>query len=76
VVAKSVRDIIDTLKYAKTHGKKVTVCSGGHSFSANHIREDSIMIMMKNFNQYDINPKEMTATAGPVSYTHLRAHET
>jgi FAD/FMN-containing dehydrogenase len=65
VVAKSVRDIIDTLKYAKTHGKKVTVCSGGHSWSANHLREDSILIMMKNFNQYQVNVQEMTATAGP-----------
>ena len=65
VVAKSVRDIIDTIKYAKTQGKKVTVCSGGHSWSANHVREDSIMIMMKNFNQYAINAQEMTATAGP-----------
>ncbi len=65
VEAKSVQDIIETIKYAKTYGKKVTVCSGGHSWSANHLREDSIMIMMKNFNQYDINPKEMTLTAGP-----------
>jgi FAD/FMN-containing dehydrogenase len=65
VVAKSVRDIIDIIKYTKTHGKKVTVCSGGHSWSANHLREDSVMIMMKNFNHYDINVGEMTATAGP-----------
>lgn len=65
VEAKSVRDIIDTVKYAQKLGKKITVCSGGHSWSANHLREDSIMIMMKNFNQYSINPQEMTASAGP-----------
>lgn len=72
VEAKSVRDIIATLKYAKARGKKVTVCSGGHSWSANHLREDSIMIMMKHFNSYDINAQAMTATAGPgVGGSHL-----
>ncbi|MEN9613197.1 MAG: hypothetical protein RLZZ628_4011, partial [Bacteroidota bacterium] len=65
VEAKSIRDIIETVKYAKTRGKKITVCSGGHSWSANHLRADSILILMKNFNQYEINSKAMTATAGP-----------
>lgn len=65
VEAKSVRDIIETVKYAKRNGKKITVCSGGHSWSANHLREGSILIMMKNFNQYEVNAAEMTATAGP-----------
>ncbi|MCF8325616.1 MAG: FAD-binding protein [Leadbetterella sp.] len=50
VEAKSVQDIIETIKYAKSHGKKLNVCSGGHSFSANHIRDNSILLMMKNFN--------------------------
>ena len=65
VEAKSVNDIIETIKYAKSHGKKLSVCSGGHSFSANHIRDNSILIMMKNFNQFEVNVNEMTATAGP-----------
>jgi FAD/FMN-containing dehydrogenase len=65
VEAKSVQDIIETIKYAKSHGKKLSVCSGGHSFSANHIRDNSILIMMKHFNQFEVNANEMTATAGP-----------
>ena len=65
VEPKSVQDIIDTIKFAKAQGRKVTVCSGGHSWSANHLRDHSILIMMKNFNTYDINAKAMTATAGP-----------
>lgn len=65
VEAKSVQDIVETIKYAKSHGKKITVCSGGHSWSANHLRDNSILIMMKHFNQYEINVNEMTATAGP-----------
>ncbi len=65
VEPKNVNDIIETIKYAKSHDKKITVCSGGHSWSANHVRDNSILIMMKNFNTYEINAKEMTATAGP-----------
>jgi FAD/FMN-containing dehydrogenase len=65
VEAKSVQDIIETIKYAKSHGKKLTVCSGGHSFGANHLRDNSILIMMKNFNQFEVNTNEMTATTGP-----------
>ncbi|WP_051210692.1 DAPG hydrolase family protein [Runella zeae] len=65
VEPKTIEDIIATLKYAKAIGKKITVCSGGHSFSANHLRDNSILILMKNFNHYEINPDAMTAKAGP-----------
>ena len=65
VEAKSVQDVIATVKYARSQGKKLTVCSGGHSWSANHLRDDSILLMMKNFNQYEVNADAMTATAGP-----------
>jgi len=65
VEVKSIQDVIETIKYAKSHGKKVSVCSGGYSFSANHIRDNSILIMMKNFNQFKLNVNEKTATVGP-----------
>lgn len=61
----SVQDIIATIKYAQARKKKVTVCSGGHSWSANHLRNDSILIKMSKFDSYEINAKEMTARAGP-----------
>ncbi|WP_020596248.1 DAPG hydrolase family protein [Spirosoma panaciterrae] len=65
VEPKSVQDIIATLRYARSVGKKITVCSGGHSFSANHLRNNSVLILMKNFNQYEINADAMTAKAEP-----------
>lgn len=61
----SVQDIIATVRHARSTGKKITVCSGGHSWSANHLRNDSILIMMGGFNQYEINAQAMTAKAGP-----------
>ena len=65
VEPQDVDDIIATLRYAKTIGKKISICSGGHSWSANHVRNDSILLIMKHFNQYEVNKEAMTAKAGP-----------
>lgn len=62
---KTIEDIINTVRYAQKVGKKITITSGGHSFSANFIREDCLLIDMKNFNQYSVNVEEKTAEAGP-----------
>ncbi|MFN8354271.1 MAG: FAD-dependent oxidoreductase [Spirosomataceae bacterium] len=65
VFPNSVEDIIETIRYAQSVGKKISVCSGGHSWSANHVRDDSILINMKGFNSYQIDKSTMTAQAGP-----------
>ncbi|MEY4927784.1 MAG: hypothetical protein RI894_2220 [Bacteroidota bacterium] len=65
VIPKDVDDIIATVRYAKTVGLRVSICSGGHSWSANHLREGSILINMKGFNTFDLNKEAMAATAGP-----------
>ncbi|MFN8491470.1 MAG: FAD-binding oxidoreductase [Caldilineaceae bacterium] len=65
VEPQDVEDIQTTIRYAKTVGKKISVCSGGHSWSANHVRNDSILIIMKQFNTYAVNKEAMTAIAGP-----------
>lgn len=62
---RTIEDIINIVKYAKKVGKRITVSSGGHSFSANFMRNDAILILMKNFNQYQINKEQMTAKAQP-----------
>lgn len=59
----TVEDIQTAIRYAQTHGKKISVCSGGHSWSANHLRPNSILINMTNFQKFDINREAMTATA-------------
>jgi hypothetical protein len=65
VEPQDVEDIQATIRYAKAVGKKISVCSGGHSWSANHVRHDSILISMKHFNTYTVNKEAMTAKAGP-----------
>ena len=65
VTPRNVDDIIATVRFAKTHGRKVSICSGGHSWSANHVRNGSILINMKGFDTFEIDKDAMTATAGP-----------
>ncbi len=65
VIPVSVDDIITTINYAKLIGKKISICSGGHSWSANHLRENSILINMKGFNTSQIDRESMTAKVGP-----------
>jgi FAD/FMN-containing dehydrogenase len=62
---RTVEDIIHIVRYAQKAGKRVTVLSGGRSFSANSIRQDCIVISMKHFDQYRVNKEAMSAEAGP-----------
>lgn len=61
----TVEDIINIVRYAQKVGKRVTVLSGGRSFSANAMRNDCIVISMQNFKSYTLNAENMTATAEP-----------
>ncbi len=65
VIPDNVEDITASVRYAKSVGLKINICSGGHSWSANHVRNGSLLINMARFNQFDINKEAMTATAGP-----------
>ena len=60
-------DIKSIVRYARAVGKKVSVCSGGHSWSANHVRNGSILINMARFNQFQVDREKMTAWAGPAA---------
>lgn len=62
---RNVEEVIRAVRYARANGLRVAVSSGGHSFSANFVREGSLLLLMRNFNHYDINPEGMTAKAGP-----------
>lgn len=62
---KTVEDVIAIVRYAKKIGKRVTVLSGGRSFSANAMRNEVIVISMQTFKHYTLNAEAMTATAEP-----------
>ncbi|MEL6969026.1 MAG: FAD-binding protein [Bacteroidota bacterium] len=62
---KTVEDVINVVRYAQKVGRRLTITSGGHSFSANFLRDDCLLIDLKHFNQYTVNEEEKTAEAGP-----------
>ncbi|MEM9052450.1 MAG: FAD-binding protein [Bacteroidota bacterium] len=62
---KTIEDIINVVRYAKRVGRRLSVTSGGHSFSASFIRDEALLIDMKHFNEFVINVEEKTAEAGP-----------
>lgn len=65
VLPKTVEEVAAVVRYAAKVGKKISICSGGHSWSANHIKEGSILINLLHFNKYQINHETMTAWAEP-----------
>ncbi len=58
-------DVIAAIRFAKAEGMRVSICSGGHSWSANHLRDGGLLLDMSQFNSYEINRDEMLAKAGP-----------
>jgi FAD/FMN-containing dehydrogenase len=61
----NVDDVIAAIRYAQSAGLQVSVCSGGHSWSANHLRNNSLLIDMSNFNKFSVDHERMEATAEP-----------
>lgn len=61
----SVEEIQKAIQIAKKEGLKVSIVSGGHSWSANHMRPNSLVIDMSLFDSYSVDKSRMQATAGP-----------
>lgn len=67
---KSLAQIQEAIALAKDEGLKISVVSGGHSWSANHMRSNSIVIDMSLFNDYEVDKSNRMAKAGPGTKGH------
>jgi FAD/FMN-containing dehydrogenase len=65
VQAKNLPDVIDALKRARRDGLKIGICSGGHSWAQNHIRNGGLMLDLSRLNEIRIAAAKKTATVGP-----------
>ena len=61
----TIEDVMAIVRFARQNDKKLTVLSGGRSFSANAMRNGCLAISMKHFKNYTLNKEARTATAGP-----------
>lgn len=65
VMAESQDDVIAAIKLARSRGWKVSVASGGHSFTASFLRDDALLINLSRLEQLDVHVESMTATISP-----------
>ena len=65
VQANCVDDVVAAVREAKTAGQRVSVRSGGHSWSGNHVRDDGVLIDVSGLKAFTVDKVAMTATAEP-----------
>lgn len=65
VQANDVFDVLAAVKRARREGLKISVCSGGHSWMQNHLREGGLLIDMSRLNRIEVDVEARMAVAGP-----------
>jgi FAD/FMN-containing dehydrogenase len=65
VQANNVFDVVAAVKMARDRNLKIGMCSGGHSWAQNHIRNDSVLIDLSRLNQIEIDTTNLRAIIGP-----------
>lgn len=65
VQANDVEEVIAAVKRARDQGHTIGICSGGHSWAQNHIRDGGILLDLSRLNSIVINEADGTAIIGP-----------
>ncbi len=65
VQANDVADVVAAVKLAKAENLKIGVCSGGHSWAQNHIRDGGLMLDVSRLNAIEIDAANQRAVVGP-----------
>ena len=65
VQANDVYDVIAALGQAQRNAMRVGICSGGHSWAQNHIRDGGMMLDLSRLNSIAIHPAQRKAVIGP-----------
>ena len=58
-------DVVAVVRQARDQGLTIGICSGGHSWAQNHIRDGGILIDLSRLDSIAIDPAGGTATIGP-----------
>ena len=65
VQANTVDDVVSAVRQAARAGMHIGMCSGGHSWAQNHIRDGGLLLDLSRLKSIEINPSKMTAIIGP-----------
>jgi FAD/FMN-containing dehydrogenase len=80
VVAESEDEVAMAVIYAREHGVKVSVRSGGHSWYGIHLRDDGLLLDLSRLREISVDPQTRTATVqsgvvGMEVYEALAEHD-
>ncbi|MEM9437673.1 MAG: FAD-binding oxidoreductase [Pseudomonadota bacterium] len=70
VEANSIIDVKFALKEALERGLQLSICSGGHSWAQNHLRDNSVLLSMARFNDIEIDADAQVARVGPGTWSY------
>ncbi|MCI3134656.1 FAD-binding oxidoreductase [Phenylobacterium aquaticum] len=65
VQANDVFDVVAAVNRARREGLTIGICSGGHSWAQNHIRDGGLMLDLSRLNSLEIDSKRGVAIVGP-----------
>jgi hypothetical protein len=65
VQANDTHEVIAAVNRARAEGLTIGICSGGHSWAQNHIRDGGMLLDLSRLNSIAINEADGTATIGP-----------
>jgi len=63
--AENAQDVIAAVQLARERGLAITVRSGGHGWSASHLRDDVLLIDVSRLEQISIDSSGVRAWVGP-----------
>jgi FAD/FMN-containing dehydrogenase len=65
VQANNADEVVSAVREAARAGMHIGMCSGGHSWAQNHIREGGLMLELSRLKSIEVDPTKMTAIIGP-----------
>jgi FAD/FMN-containing dehydrogenase len=75
VQASDTADVVATIRYARAHGHRVGIRSGGHSWAASHLRDGGVLLDVSRLEQCDVDTDRMVARVGPGKIASVFANE-
>ncbi|MDT5096839.1 MAG: hypothetical protein QOC76_576 [Mycobacterium sp.] len=65
VQAEGVEDVVAAVRQANRDGHRISVCSGGHSWAASHLRDGGLLLDVSRIDHCAVDAERMVAVVGP-----------
>jgi FAD/FMN-containing dehydrogenase len=75
VQARDIDEVVAAIRYARAHGHQVGVRSGGHSWTASHLRDGGLLLDVSRLDHCSVDTDRMTAHVGPGKVASVFATE-